>query len=254
MKRILIILGGLLGLGVLAVLAVVAIQLLRSDDPNLATEAPLIPTAAAGPGVDQAPASALPTATAAAASLPAGVLRFVIDPAQSSAKYVVRETLRGIETNAVGETKDGPSPDVAGELLLTRTGLHTAQRSSFKVDLRTLTSDESLRDSFIKRDTLRTGQFPHAEFVITSVSGFPASYVENSQVELSLSGDMTIRGSTKPVMFKVLARQAGDTLTATADADFKMSDFGITPPEVPFAKARDEIHLQVVLVAKQQSS
>ena len=35
-------------LGVLAVVAIVGVTLLRSDDPDLATEAPPIPTAASG--------------------------------------------------------------------------------------------------------------------------------------------------------------------------------------------------------------
>jgi polyisoprenoid-binding protein YceI len=237
-------------LAVLGVGAVIGIQLLRSDDPNLATEAPEIPTSSSPAA---AATGTVPTPTAGASSATAGVMRFVIDPAQSSAKYVVRETLRGLETNAVGETRDGANPDVSGEIYLTREGLHTAQPSTFRVDLRTIASDESMRDNFVRQNTLRTNQFPFAEFTVKSVTGFPSSYTENAQVQLTLSGDMTIRGVTKPVTFTVLARQAGDTLTATADADFKMTDFGITPPEVPFAKARDEIHIQVVLVAKQQS-
>ncbi len=250
MKRVVVVLAGLLGLAVLAIGAIVVVQLVRSDDPNLATEAPPIPTATAGATATAATAARTPAAPTG--TLPEGVLRFVIDPARSSAKYVVRETLRGLDTNAVGETRDGQSSDVSGEILFSRSGLYTGQPSTFKVDLRTLASDEGMRDSFIRRETLRTNQFPFAEFVVRSVSGFPASYVENTQVELTLSGDMTIRGQTRPLTFSVLARQAGDTLSATADADFKMSDFGITPPEVPFAKARDEIRLQVILVARQQ--
>lgn len=250
-QRLLRIAGGLVGLAIVALAAIVVIQLIRSDDPNLATEAPAIPTA--GPS-STASSGALATATSPAAAaptttppidLPEGVRRFVIDPAESSAKYVVMENLRLIDTTAVGV-----SEAVSGEIYLSPDGLSPAAASTFKVDLRELTSDEGMRDNYIKRNTLDTRNFPFAEFVIESLSGFPANYVENEQVELTLTGSMTLHGVTRPLSFIVLARQAGDTLTATADADFKMTDFGIDPPSVRIATARDEVHLQVILVAR----
>ena len=120
--------------------------------------------------------------------------------------------------------------------------------------MRELTSDEGMRDRYIKRNTLNTTSFPFAEFVVESLCAFPADYVENDQVELTLSGSMTIHGVTQPITFVILTRQAGDTLTATADADFKMTDFGIRPRTVRIATARDEVHIKIVLVAKEPAS
>jgi polyisoprenoid-binding protein YceI len=62
---------------------------------------------------------------------------------------------------------------------------------------------------------------------------------------------MTIHGVTKPVTFDVKARRSGDALSAIADTDFKMTDFGMTPPRVPIATSEDGVHVQVVLVARQ---
>ena len=176
--------------------------------------------------------------------MPARVRRFVIDPSGSSAKYVVKENLRLIETTAVGETTA-----ISGEIYLSPDGLYDGATSSFTVDLRELKSDESRRDSYINRTTLDTSSFPFAEFVVESITGFPTDYVENTQVELTLSGSMTIHGVSQPMTFSVLARQAGNSLSAVADADFKMTDFGIEPPSVTIATARDEVHIQLVLLA-----
>ena len=247
MSRVVKIGGAVIALIAVVVVAAVVVTMLRSDDPNLATEAPQLPTSTNGSGANAEAGIGGATATPAAGGVAAdGTLRFVIDPAQSSAKYVVQETLRGLEATAVGETKD-----ITGEILLSRTGL-AATPSTFRVDLSTLRSDEGMRDNFIRTNTLRTNnaQNRYAEFRITNVTGFPASYVEGQEVTLTLSGDMTIRGVTKPVIWQVRARQAGDLLSATADTDFKMTDFGITPPDVQVARARDEVHVQVVLVAK----
>jgi polyisoprenoid-binding protein YceI len=239
MKRPVIIAGGAVLFVAVAIAAVVIIWTLRSDDPNLLTEAPAIPTATSG-GADVAPT------TAASTSLPAGVRRFVVASGESSAKYVVEETLRGLPATAVGTTTD-----VTGEIYLSKDGLYKDLPSKFKVDLRTLKTDESQRDNYIRQNVLRTGQFPFAEFVVESVSGFPAGYAEGTEISLTLNGTMTVKGQSKPVTFTVKARQAGNTLTATADTQFNMTDFGIEPPEVVLAKAKNGVILQVVLIARE---
>jgi polyisoprenoid-binding protein YceI len=239
MKRPVIIAGGAVLFVAVAIAAVVIIWTLRSDDPNLLTEAPAIPTATSG-GADVAPT------TAASTSLPAGVRRFVVASGESSAKYVVEETLRGLPATAVGTTTD-----VTGEIYLSKDGLYKDLPSKFKVDLRTLKTDESQRDNYIRQNVLRTGQFPFAEFVVESVSGFPAGYAEGTEISLTLNGTMTVKGQAKPVTFTVKARQAGNTLTATADTQFNMTDFGIEPPEVVLAKAKNGVILQVVLIARE---
>ena len=239
MKRPVVIAGAVIALAVIGVAAVIGVWLLRSDDPNLLTEAPAIPTATSG-GADVAPT------TAATANLPAGVRRFVVASGESSAKYVVEETLRGLPATAVGTTTD-----VTGEIYLSKDGLYKDLPSKFKVDLRTLKTDESMRDNYVRQNVLRTGQFPFAEFVVESVSGFPAGYAEGTEISLTLNGTMTVKGQSKPVTFTVKARQAGNTLTATADTQFNMTDFGIQPPEVVLAKAKDGVILQVVLIARE---
>ncbi len=246
-KRLLLF-GGVAIFAVLAaVVTAVAVQTLRSDDVNLETSAPAI---TAQPGA----ASTSPTATAASgqtAQPAAGVFHFVVDPSGSKATYVVREKLAAlpVDSNAVGATST-----LSGDIYLTKDGLHTGQKSSFKVDLRTLRSDESRRDNFITSNTLQANRFPFAEFVVDSVTGWPADYVDGTEVTLKLTGSMTIKGITKPVSWDVKARRQGDTLTAIADTSFKMTDFGITPPDVGIAKAQDGVQLQIVLVAKQPAT
>ncbi|HXH22472.1 MAG TPA: YceI family protein [Dehalococcoidia bacterium] len=228
-----------------AIATAVAVQLLRSDEVDLETEAPAIPTQPVARS-----GTAEPTATGGTVA-PPGVFRFVVDPAGSKVTYVVREKLATlpVESNAVGTTTS-----ISGEIWLTREGLYKDQKSSFQVDLRTLTSDESRRDNFIRQNTLQANRFPFAEFVIESISGWPANYVDGTEVSLQLSGSMTIKGVTKPLTWQVKARRQGDTITAIADTEFKMTDFGITPPNVQIAVAQDGVQLQVVLLARTPAS
>jgi hypothetical protein len=120
LSRPLVIAGAAAGLIALAAVAFAVIWTLRSDDPNLLTEAPAIPTATAA-GLDESPTQEPGTQTIAELELPEGVRRFVVAAGDSSAKYVVEETLSGLPATAVGTTTD-----VAGEIYLTADGSTTA--------------------------------------------------------------------------------------------------------------------------------
>ena len=248
LSRPLVIAGAAAGLIALAAVAVAVIWTLRSDDPNLLTEAPAIPTATAA-GLDESPTQEPGTQTIAELELPEGVRRFVVAAGDSSAKYVVEETLSGLPATAVGTTTD-----VAGEFYLTADGLYDGIESKFTVDLSTLKTDESRRDNYVRTNVLETSRFQFAEYVIESIDGFPAGYVEGDEVSLTLTGTLTIKDVSLPMTFTVLARQAADTLTATADTQFNMSDFGIDPPQVALASAKDGVVLQVVIIARDPAS
>jgi polyisoprenoid-binding protein YceI len=249
MKRPFVLVGAVLGLVVVVVVAGVVIWTLRSDDPKLLTEAPTIPTTAPS-AVDESPTEEAgaegDSQATSKVDLPEGVRRFVVASGESSAKYVVEETLSGLPSTAVGTTTD-----VTGEIYLTADGLYDGAESRFMVDLSTLQTDESRRDNYVRQNVLQTGQYQFAEFIIQSVDGFPAGYVDGEEASLTLTGMMTIKEVTLPITFTVLARQADDTLTATADTQFLMSDFGIDPPQVILAKAKDEVVLQVVIIARE---
>jgi polyisoprenoid-binding protein YceI len=252
MSRLIKIAVALAALGMLVVAAGAGIFLWRDDDPDLLTEAPAITTqapAATSPAQPQAAATpagaaAAPAAQAAGA---AQALRFVIDQSGSNVKYVVKERLSGLPAEAVGQTKA-----ITGEIFLTPQGLAPGARSQFSVDLRTLQTDESRRDNYVRQNVLRTNQFPNAVFVVESIGGFPTNYVDNTAVDLTMRGTLTIQNVSRPVEWTVNARRAGDTLSAIADLTFNMTDFNITPPDVGIAKAEDGVRLQVTILARQQ--
>lgn len=203
----------------------------RSDDVNLVTEAPALTSA--GEEVVEIPQI--------------GTLAFEIVPAESEVTYVAREKLQNLpaSSNAVGKTSA-----ITGTLYLTQDGLATDQQSSFTVDLRTITSDETRRDNYMKQTTLQTNQYPNAVYVIESVEGFPSNYVEGEEIDLTINGQMTIKGTTKPLTFTAKARQAGNKLSAVANTDFNMTYFNVQPPDMPFVTVEDHLQLQVVIIAE----
>jgi polyisoprenoid-binding protein YceI len=190
---------------------------------------------------------ATPTATPSASAATSAAAWTVTD--KSKATVRVREQLVGVSlpSDAV-LTATG----AAGSFQLNADGTF-APGSKITVDLRTLESDNSNRDGFIKNDTIRVRQFPTAEFVPTKTSGLTVPLQSSGTFTFKLAGNMTMRGMTKEVTFDVQARRDGSDLnaTVTANPSWKFGDFGMTAPAVPFRVVSivDEIRVAIDLVA-----
>jgi polyisoprenoid-binding protein YceI len=194
--------------------------------------------------------SATPTATPAdspTSATSSGAAWTVTDKSKASIR--VREQLVGVSlpSDAV-LTATGAK----GSFALNADGTF-ASGSKITFDLSTLTSDERDRDNFIKNDTLRVRQFPTAEFVPTKTTGLALPLPASGTFTFTLTGNMTIKGTTKEVTFDVTAKRDGSDLvaTATANPSWKFGDFGMTAPSVPFRvlSVTDEIRAVIDIAA-----
>jgi polyisoprenoid-binding protein YceI len=173
------------------------------------------------------PATTEPEAAEASASLRA----FQIAPEQSEATYQVQEEFFNRPVNIVNPI--GRTNAIEGEFQLTISGSQVQLADNqFKVDLRTLASDEARRDNRIRNEWLESNKYPWAEFKATTIEDFPANATEGQDVSFKLTGDMTIREITKPQTFAVTARLDGDTFTGTATSYVLMRDYGFEPPSI----------------------
>ena len=104
--------------------------------------------------------------------------------------------------------------------------------STLQVDLRTLTSDSTVRDQAIRLQWLESNKYPKAIFVANAVEGLPADAVQGQPYTFKVSGDMTIRNVTHPVTFDVTATVSPDRITGEGTTQISMKDFGFEPPSV----------------------
>ena len=202
------------------------------------TKAPAQPT--------QSPAAteaAQPQATTAAAGA-ATVYR--IDPAQSEARYEVAETFfQGNRLNlAIGRTKG-----IAGDVLVDFANPANSQIGAIVIDVSQLKSDEDRRDNFIRRNALQSSQFPQATFNPTKIEGLPASAKPGDQLTLKITGDLTVKETTKPVTFDMTLQVGQDKLTGTAAAEILLSDFGAWPIQLAMLQTEDKAKLVFDFVA-----
>lgn len=177
---------------------------------------------------------------------PEGADTYTIVSDESVARYRAQEELASVGANeAVGETNA-----FIGQILLAADGT-PLPCSRFDVDLRTLTSDESRRDNYLYNNTLETGQYPLATFVLTGVEGLDGPLPEGEATEVTLVGNLTVHGVTKLVAWDATVTRDGDALTGSASMTFDMGDFDIQEPVVgPVLSVDETITLEVEIAAQ----
>ena len=108
------------------------------------------------------------------------------------------EQLAGVDfpNDAVGTTTK-----VSGSIAILPDG-SVAPGSKLVIDLTSMASDQNMRDGYIRNRTLETSKFPDAVFVPTEVKGVPKMVPSTGQLGVSLTGNLTIHGVTKPVTFR----------------------------------------------------
>ena len=184
---------------------------------------------------------------------------YAIVPEESTASYIVDEEFfqdalakYGINTGLVDTI--GSTQEIDGQLQLDLENLASPLGTNrFEVNLASLTSDQSLRDRWIRQNGPEFNQYPLAEFTATGVEGAPNSYTEGDEVQFKLVGDLTIREITQPVTFEVTASLEGDTITGVATAQLLLTDFGIDPPNFANTLAvEDKFEVKVEFTAREQ--
>jgi polyisoprenoid-binding protein YceI len=205
------------------------------------------PTAATSATSAPAPTS---TTWSSGSENPASGIALVVDSSNSSASYHAQEQLAGrnLPSEAVGTT-----PHVSGSILLAPDGSIAANQSQIQVDLRSLASDQSRRDNFIKGNTLQTNSFPNATFVPRQARGLPSPLPTSGQATFQLLGDLTVHGVTRPVTWQVTTQFDGGSVSGNATTNVNISDFGMTPPKAgPVLSIEDGLLLELTFSATRE--
>ncbi|VAV95805.1 hypothetical protein MNBD_ACTINO02-397 [hydrothermal vent metagenome] len=155
------------------------------------------------------------------------------------ATYTVPEVFlsNNLETVAVGRTDTlGGTIDLDGI-------------SEITIDLTSFRSDQSRRDRNVAR---LFASNPNAVF---TTSGFevPPGIVTGETFTTSITGELTIMGTSREVVWDIEGRIADGALQILGTTNIAITDFGFSPPSMRgFVSVRDEARLQVVFSARPQ--
>ncbi|HJO81056.1 MAG: YceI family protein [SAR202 cluster bacterium] len=220
-----------------------------TDETPPVQPAPIAPNAAPTP-VSTPAAGALQASPTSAPEPPqsqqqAGDTKLEI--AGGLARYRVNEQLarRELPNDAVGETSG-----IAGSIVFDADGVILSATSQLSIDLRTLKSDETRRDNYIRDRTIQTARFPTADFTPRSTEGLLWPLQIEGQTTFKLLGDMTMHGVTTAVAFDVTASFSGDQITAKAGTTITFEQFGMSKPRLfLIVSVADEIKLELEIQA-----
>jgi polyisoprenoid-binding protein YceI len=217
------------------------------------TAVPVAPTIAAPTQAATQPTQPLaateaaqPQPTEAAAPAAGAATVYRIDAAQSEARYEVGETF--FQGNrfavAIGRTKG-----IAGDVLVDFANPANSQIGAIVIDVSQLTSDEGRRDNYIRNNALQSSQYPQATFKPTKIEGIPASVKPGDTLTLQVTGDLTVKETTRPVTFVVTLTADQDKLTGSATTEILLSDFDAGPIQLAMLQTEDKAKLAFDFVA-----
>jgi polyisoprenoid-binding protein YceI len=161
----------------------------------------------------------------------------------SEVGYRVEEVLFGQNAEAVGRTDR-----VTGSLTIANT---TVEQATFEVDMTTVTSDEERRDNQFNGRIMSTAQYPTATFTLTDPIALGELPADGSPVMVSATGDLTLRGVTRPVTFDLTATRGADGTEVTGAIPVTFADWQIPNPSFGPVSTEDDGVLEFRLVLDQ---
>ena len=178
-----------------------------------ATAAPAKPTATTAPAAATATATVAPASTAKAeatiapaattapTTAPAAAITYKFVADQTKASYAVDEVF--LNQNNKLNTAIGVTNIVDGEITLDVQNPANSKVGTITIDISKLTSDSGQRDNAIRQRWLESSKFPTVTFVPTKLDGLPGTYTAGQELTFKITGDMTVRDTTKSVTFDV---------------------------------------------------
>ncbi len=170
-----------------------------------------------------------------------------IVPEESLVTFTLDETLRGLPTTVVGQSRA-----VAGQIAIDFADPTTAQIGPILINARTLLTENEFRNNAIQNFILQTEAYELITFTPQQISGLPAQFTANEPVTLTIQGDLTIRDVTQPVTFAATVTADGRTeLTGSAAAQISLADFALTIPDAPgVANVSEVVGLRIDFIAR----
>lgn len=220
-----------------------------NDEPN---EASIPSSAETNNQSNEASEAAVVTEAQAApvqneAALPPKLFRIVSE--ESEARFSVYETFP--EGTAVGRTNQ-----IAGDIIVDFNNPSNSQLGTIRINLRTLQTDDPDRDRSIRCCVLLTAQqaYEFADFVPTALTGLPSQVAIGQSIPFQVTGDLTLRGVTRPVTFDInLLVVHEDLLQGLATTIVNRTDFSIlnnSDNGFDYHGVEEEVELEFEFVAR----
>lgn len=156
--------------------------------------------------------------------------------AASQVGYRVDEVAFGQQKTAAGRTNK-----VTGTMVIEG---QTVKSVDLSVDMASVTSDEDRRDRQYRGRIMNVSQFPTATFKLTS----PITLAGTTTVSAKATGELTLRGKTRPVTFELNAKRQGADIAVQGLIPIVFAEWDIPNPSVASVSTEDHGELEFLVV------
>ena len=144
--------------------------------------------------------------------------------------------------------------DVTGQFELDASDLPQGVTGRLEVQVSTISTGNEGRDKDMLK-LLAANRFPIMYFVIQTVDApsFPLGVAEHTDTLLTIQGRLSIAGVERVKRFSGRVRLKQGRLWVRGETRFKMSDFGIKPPQYLLFRVKDEVGVGFDVLLERQS-
>ena len=154
----------------------------------------------------------------------------------SQVGYRVDEVAFGQQQTAAGRTnKVTGSMQIEGQ---------TVKAVDLSVDMASIESDSGRRDNQFRGRIMSVSQFPTATFKLTS----PITLTGTTTASTKATGELTLRGKTRPVTFDLNAKRQGDDIAVQGSIPIKFEDWAIPNPSFASITTEDHGELEFLVI------
>jgi polyisoprenoid-binding protein YceI len=146
------------------------------------------------------------------------------DQATTAGYRVVEKVVGGLAS----DTATGRTSDVTGSVTVADTKVTAA---TFTVNMTTLKSDKSLRDSVLKTVGIQNSKFPTATFTLTNPIALP-QITPGKIYQVNARGTLRLHGVSRSVSVSLQCQQTETGFVVLADMPISMADYAIKAPSI----------------------
>jgi polyisoprenoid-binding protein YceI len=148
----------------------------------------------------------------------------------SSAGYRVHEVLNGADVTVAGSTDQ-----VTGSVVIAGGDLTDADVT---VDVASITTDSSRRDSYFRGNVMDVDSDPTAIFSVTGAADLPE--LSGAPVTVPVTGELTLHGVTRQVQTGMSVVRTADGVDVSGSVPVAFGDFDVEPPDLGFVRVDDQ--------------
>ncbi len=123
----------------------------------------------------------------------------------------------------------------------------TLKAGEVVVDMEQISTDNERRDINVRNKIFHTNEYPTATFSITEPADLSEVPGNGTPGKVTLTGEMEIRGETRPMVHEFDILRDGDRIIVAGDVLIDRHEYGVESPEFVAAKIDDTGELNIRL-------